>query len=527
MTTPERLRLNYAKWKRLGCAAGLICFAALFYFASSPVNRTEAEDAYDYAWRLENQSGLALLDAHHLFYLPLAKVVSKAVTPLVPQKDSLGVLCLISSVATAFMLFFFFRLLHLRMGFRSRDALLAAMVTGVSYGIWRYAAEAEIYGLSGMFAVWLLSVSLKADGKVGSPVASAFIAVAGTCIHIMNILPAFAVGVVCLCQRRWKVSFVYGMVFVSVLLAVFGLVMALGWDPLGTHGVSPFAYKGSIFTLKSYPRALVGIGSGLLSSQFIFAFEFFSQMAAKWFPGMNVTEEVFFGQVFGPRLAVMGTVLIAACLISTLWLGFKSLKGWRLSSDRSAATTLAVVSGIWFLLYAVIVFRYDPAAPEFWVQALPAVFLLLFSLLAIGGLFPSVRQALALFFFCTVLHNGLTGILPLKYAGADYNAVRAEPLLEQVDEGDLVLCSDNSVFYRYLRYNCPCEVVYLYTIGNMDDLRERMADVQGRVYAFDDLGDPPSNIKLLYPEQWYNAKKIGIELRGDSAITIVPPAQRD
>lgn len=522
MTIIDNMRLDNATWLRLVCAVAFVCFMAVFYFASSPVNRTEAEDAYEYAWRLENESGLALLDAHHLLYLPLAKVVSTVGTAIVPLERSLGVLCVISSVATALMLYFLFRLLHVRLGLRSRDALLATMVTGVSYGVWRYAAEAEIYALSGMFAVWLLSVSVKANGKIGSPVASAFIAVAGTCIHVMNILPAFAVGVVCLSQKRWRDAFVYGLVFVVLLLAVFGFVMALGWNPSGMHGVSSFAYEGSLFTPKSYPRALVGIGTGLLSSQFIFAWEPVGRLVARSFPGIVVTEETFFGQVSGLRLAITGTVLLASCFLSALWLGFKSIKGWRLPGKRSAASTLSVVSGLWLLLYALIVFRYDPAAPEFWVQAIPAIFLLFFSLLAMGRRFPAVRKAMALFFFCTLLHNGLAGILPLKNAGADYNAMKAKPLLEQVAESDLVLCSDNWVFYQYLRYHCPCEVVYLYAVEDVDDLWRRVDYVLGRVYAFDDLGNPPASMKSRSPEQWNSAKEIGIELRGDSSITIVP-----
>ncbi|VGO12175.1 hypothetical protein PDESU_00726 [Pontiella desulfatans] len=504
-------------------AVGMVGLLALFYFASGPVNRTEAEDAYEYAWRLENESGMALLDAHHLLFLPLAKVVST----VVPHARALGVLGFIGSVATALMLYCFYRVLHSQLGVRPRDALVASLVPGVSYGVWRYAAEAEIYALSGMFAVWLLAVAIKSDGRIGSPVVSAIIAAMGSCIHIMNVLPAFAVGVVCLCRKQWRGAVVYGMAYVIVLLAVVGVLVALGWDAEGMHDVSQFAYEGSLFSPRSYPRAVVGIGSGVLSSQFVFAWETVGHWIAQAFPGMGIAEEMFFGKVLGMRLAVIGTATLVACFVSAIGLAFKSIKGWRLPEKHGSSATLAAVAGLWLLLYALIVFRYDPAAPEFWIQAIPAIFLFIFSLQSMGGRFPHLRAAFVLFLVCMLLHNGLVGMLPLKRADADYNAVKASPLLARVEADDLVLSSGSWIFYQYLRYHCPCDVVYLFAVDASADLECRIAGVQGQVYGFDDLGNPPSSLMLRYPEQGNWARKMGLELRDNSSITIVQRMELD
>ena len=108
VTATGEKRMYTGKRGRRLISVGLVFFAALLYFASSPVNRTEAEDAYEYAWRLENESGLALLDAHHLLYLPLAKIISIGTDAFLPLLRSLAVLSLISSVAAALTLYFIY-----------------------------------------------------------------------------------------------------------------------------------------------------------------------------------------------------------------------------------------------------------------------------------------------------------------------------------------------------------------------------------------------------------------------------------
>ncbi len=501
---------------------GLVFFGlVLFFLATSPVNRSEAEDAYDYAWRVETSSGVDLLDGNHLLYFPAMKMLYEAVEHL--EIRAFPVLVCFSAVSTAGLLFLVYQLLRRRLGFERIDALLASAALGSCYGVWRYAAEAEIYAISGALALLLLLVAVGEDGYVRHPVVSALIALAGVCMHIMNILPAFAIGVVCIFQRRWKTAMLYGCLFSGAMLLLVALLFPLGWDIRETLQVSPLAYSGGLFKLASYPRALIGLGSGIVSSQFVFGWEAVRQLAVELFPGMMLSEECFFGKAVGASLALTGAVLALACALAFLALVVRL--PWRkgLEPLPVAAKSIAMVLGIWCAIFVATIFKYDSAAPEFWIQTIPPLFLLVFSCVALRGGVVRLRIAMLVFTGLLFMHNGLVGILPLTKASTDYNYCKTKPLLELVGRDDLVLTSDNPVYFHYLRYVCHGEVVDLYGIGagGEDELLERVASCAGSVYAFDDLGNPPPSMRLRLPNQWERVKKLGERLSKDTTIILL------
>lgn len=502
---------------------GAIVLLASFFVLTGPVNRSEAEDAYEYAWRVESFRGSELLDGQHLLYFPAASAVYRFFHWVTPGIRAIHVLSWISALATGGMLVLFYRLLRGRLDFNKADALTGCVVFGLLYGIWRYAAEAEIYGLSGLFALLLLAVAVGDDGRVRYPALAAVCGVAGVGIHVMNILPAFAVGIAWLLQRQWKNALVYGGAFGLLMVLMYGGAFFAGLDAEQLSRVSPLAYQGGLLSPASYARAIVGLGSGVFAYQFIFGFSVVRSFALRSFPGMMLNEECFFGEKIGAGPAATGLVfLVMAAGILTVLL-FRGFKGWKLDRQRPGAWWLLVISMTWFLLFAVVIFRYDPAAPEFWIQALPALALLAFSFVATGNRMPSIRRGLVVFAGVLLLHNAGVGMFLLKMQDADYNAVKAAPLLERVVEDDLVLSSDNPVFFHYLRYMSPAEVVNLYAVKEEGyiDLRDRVRNTSGTVYAFDDLGNPAPNMRLRTPELWERAKVLGEQLASEE-ITILP-----
>ena len=130
-------------WKRSSALSRLVFGAALALFLLTfPENHVEAEDAYDYAWTVE-QGGRGLFHSFHLLYLPLMRALwhwarlPAAGLRAYPVMATASLLCGAAAVTVLF-----------RTVRRFRDtgtALFAAAGLAVSYGFWRYACEAEVY----------------------------------------------------------------------------------------------------------------------------------------------------------------------------------------------------------------------------------------------------------------------------------------------------------------------------------------------------------------------------------------------
>ncbi len=118
-----------------------------FYWNTSQhiQNRTEAEDAYEYALMVEQGDEHSwYYHQHHLLYGPMMRGLWKTTQSFGHNIRAFDVLRLCSSLFASGTLFFFFLFCYRRFSLRPVSSLLATAFYGLSYGFWRYATESEI-----------------------------------------------------------------------------------------------------------------------------------------------------------------------------------------------------------------------------------------------------------------------------------------------------------------------------------------------------------------------------------------------
>ena len=498
---------------------GLLVFllSVALYALTAPVNRTEAEDAYDYAWTVENVAGADLLDGQRLLFFPVARGLFLVAGRWLGVRRALPVLIGFSVIATAGYLAILFRLLRTRMGFSRRDAWMGVGLIGSLYGVWRYAAESEVYGPSALVAGLLLLVAVRPSGDLAASWRMGACAVLATLTHIMNLPLALALGLLLLIRRKFAAAARYALVCALGLGLAFAVAFAWGLDFESVMSVAPGG-GGTWPRWSSGPRMLVGIGSASIASQFVFAFEIVRARLPGLLPSLLMTEESFMGRAFGPAWGIAGLATLGLGAAALLRVARCALRAPAQSAPDPAADgakTVLHLTLLYLALYTAVILRFNPAATEFWVQAVPFLGLALLAALRAGGRMAAARPALLMLALASIAHNGIVGMLPLKFRSADLNAVKAAPVLERATDRDLVLTGDNPKFFRYLRYYSPARVLDLYGVswGRMDAVEREILDHPGRVYAFDDLGDPPAAVRSRLPEPSERAEAIGLRLR--------------
>src|SRR5690606_32061048 len=101
-------------------------------------NRTEAEDAFEYATMVESGEHPWLYHPHHLLYGPSMQAGYKAFQAMGFEGRAFGFLMMVSSVSAAGSLFFFFLFCYRRFSLRPVSSLMPTGLLAVSYGFWRY-----------------------------------------------------------------------------------------------------------------------------------------------------------------------------------------------------------------------------------------------------------------------------------------------------------------------------------------------------------------------------------------------------
>ena len=118
-------------------------FLAL-YALTLPGNHADAENAYHYAWQVEQPADPGALHHDHLLYIPLAKAAQRGLHAIGIPARGYTVLVGLSMLAGALSVALAFLILRQRLAFGREVALFAAGLIGISYGFWRYACEADL-----------------------------------------------------------------------------------------------------------------------------------------------------------------------------------------------------------------------------------------------------------------------------------------------------------------------------------------------------------------------------------------------
>lgn len=515
---------------RRGRPATIIAALALWvaYWVSAPLNRTEAEDTWDFAWLVERAPAHELVHPHHLLHLPLMRALWRITQWWKPELRPHGVMIGFSALAAAVSVLLLYGLLR-RAGKVGHDrAAASALGLAVSYGFWRYAAEAEVYTLA-------IALSLGAWWCVAGPMRASkrWLAIAVSTVAIW--MHVFCVPVVCGAipfwlwrQRARRAAITH--VAATVLLVAIGY-LATGQVPRHTiGGPDPLRAEGGV-RIMSIARATLALGSTITAANFVFGEPACVGVIERWFPARMIEEEVFLGRAIptAQRRAAWGTLALTTLMGTGLALTLLRRSG-RAAVTSSAAgmpcrgeisvagnpiqrldhawpmpsnawTLLAQASVAWFGAHALLLLVMEPGNPELWVMALAPLWLTLGVWAERSALQPAV-----LFAVVGVLgaHNWLGGLQPLRRPEGDLHRARATVVLEIASDGDMIFTAGGTVWSRYLRYHVPrgVRVVDLWR----EDPPAALSSVK-RYLALGDVFEIPTALRARFPTRAYQVEK--------------------
>ena len=495
--------------KNLFVFGAVLCFFAL----TVPANHSEAEDAYAYAYLVEQGTVPELFQMHHLLYLPFARGVFFAVHKAGIAARALPVLIAISMVSGALGVCFFAVILR-RLGL---GRLLTCAFSGAllfSYGFWRYSTTAEIYIPVAALCLMMFCCAIRAEERrlffwVGVLAGSAALL-----LHLIT-LPAvlLAVPLFYFLQGQRRRAAVHVTAAVLIAGGVYAAVAACGIRP-GVFTDTLVARGGPAEPL-TWLKALIAWGQTVLSGNFLFSIPAAADRLIRLFPSQMLQEELFAGKqasLWRSWAAPVTFGLVAALAAWGFYILARNLRKMRV--ERLPAPVAVLV---WLVGTAGMAFLFEPANPEMWISVLPALWLLtalLWSALPDRLLFRKLPVFLAAFL---LLHNWVGGMAVVKQPEGDYCRQKAAWVIGESKAGDLVVTADSYSFITFLQYQILGRVLDAKFIS-AEEFATAVRESSGRIFVLKDVIQPLPPINFRPVEAVSRLHELAASLRPELVL---------
>ena len=493
------------RWAAFG---GLV----LLYAVATPGSRSETDDGFWFA-DLVARAPLADLvsggQTGHVLYLPLQRVVVRLLEVLPGSVDTYSALRGVSVVSAAAAVVVFASLLG-RLGLGRTAVLVASAGLATSYGFWRYANEAEVYGLGALLTVGLAWLVLGHPLDDRRAVLAGLVGGLALLVNLLCGIPAaISVPLLLLRSRSHRALLRYVVVFGLVATGGYGIAYAGSAD-----GRSPQAWM-----LDAQPDSqplrparltagAVGAVQTVAAGSSAFASDRVGDELTERFPTLNLNEERYAGDRFGPAATAVAVGVALALLSSLVVLGMTVVRNRRLLEPRSGARTgtalpgtVLLYFGSWAVVHAIVILPRAAASAEAWIGVLLPVWV------GVAYLVERARRTApsALFVLpvaLLALHNAVSGLWVMRTDAVDYNARKAAWLLAEAGPDDAIVTADATGFSRYLTYRSPARVVVV--DGADRDAFDRLDDRHDRVFVTGDvLGSRPgAGTRLVHADEF-------------------------
>jgi hypothetical protein len=469
-----------------------VALLSVFYLLTAPQNHSTAVDSYGFAYWITEFPLSAVPELRLFLWIATMKVVFDLAASVVPTNDPFVILGVVNAIQTAVAVLFLQRLLSVRLGVSREASWITAAAFAVSYGIWRYSAELEVYASAALISLALLYGAFSLETGDGLRRASrlAALAVFGGLATLayqpLGIVAGIAIPVYL--SARVSLSRILLYFMVSGTVVFLGLIFAHILD-----GASSSGGLGAIFDTDGKPlvvpnpfetgQAMVALVQNIISINWSFAFEP-TRRVFEEYAGRQYQLFLYPGQFAGPGYLIFFlTIPLAAALFTVA-----AFVGLRHPSKRSIAAPEGAII-VWLLGHMAMVLLIDPGGMEAWLPAIIPFYILL-GLRLVEPISQAGKGLIGLSIIAVLLlHNWFAGIQIISSAEHNYNDVRAEPVLTLSKPGDLILVYNAFAFDRYLSYTADVRNIDAFNydpVGVAEMLEDTLAG-GGKVFLFDDV----------------------------------------
>jgi hypothetical protein len=495
---------------------------AAVYALTGPGNRSEADDAFWFAYDIEHADLRELVgDRHtaHLLFLPLARGLFNLLRLLGIDGRAYDAVRLTNCLLAAAAVVLFGVVLRRRLRLSWFAAVTGAAGLAVSYGFWRYANETEAYAAAIFVIVLLCLVGFSGLRSTTAVVTAGALAALGTLIHILGVVPAVVVvPFMLMLERRARDLAIYVVSYTALAGTIaYGAFRYAAPPGQGFAGYLLGRSPGANYSPRAIPESVLSLAQDIATSSFLFAYDGIARRLVAAFPTQYLMEEQYAGASADgivrtvPLVTVPMLVLLAAVLV---W----SMRRQMLNHDRprTVAGPLAAVAA-WTVAYWLVVVGQSSSAPEAWIPLLPAVWILIAVIVFDRAHDRTQRVLVVALLVALLVHNLAGGFWMMHSRATDFNAVKARWLLDNARNGDVILTADGAVFERYLRYYSPAKVISLEGLppDELANAYAAAAGQPGRVFATEGVFNPPSQLRAFDQVSFYAIDRFASDLRNE------------
>jgi hypothetical protein len=487
----------------------LIFFGSLIFLALTvPENHTEAEDAYYYARMVESGRGAELYHRHHLLYLPVGRALLTGARAAGYAGRALPVLIAWSVVAGAVTVTSLAILLGRRGGW-------AAVGLLGSYGFWRYAGTAEIYVPVMALMTGALLCAVRSDRRVGWAAGAVILSAAALLLHLAA-LPAVLGGIpaLYLARRQGRRALAHGVAVAALTAGMYGWV-AHAWGTVVFTDTE--ALRHGLTSMRAWAGAGVSFGHTVLSGNFIFALPWAAERIQALLPYHMLHEEVFMGAHAPGWVRGVAPLTALAAAVALAGAGVVAVRSaWRFRCVADPGWSIDLGAAIWLAGSCAMALLFEPANPEMWLPALPALWLCAGRLWLRAGAGPTGlwRRVPLVAVALLLLHNAAGGLALVWSGDGDYGRRKMAAVIGRAGPDDWILTADSHSTITYLQYHTPARVVD----GRFVGLKEWRALMESR---------PPARVwvlgEMLHPPPAVRNRAAAAEDRRRELATLLAP----
>lgn len=506
-------------WLKLAVTVSVL---TAIYVLTGPGNRTEADDAFGFAYLVEHGSLRQLLTADHLLFLPFSRGILNLLRLLHISIDAYDAMRLISCLVAAVSIVLFGFVLRRRFRLSLFAAISGAAGLAVSYGLWRYANEAEVYALVVLSICVLCLVGFSELRSTWTVIAAGLIGALVALVHILGVIPAIMlIPLVLLGKHRVRDTVIYLLAF--ALFAGVGSYAAYRYVNPSDRGFVGYLLAqdpGSSYDVQAVPQSILSLGQDVATGNFVFAYPAVARRLVTALPAQYLAEEQYMGERADAVVRAVPLITIPLLILLAIYLVLSVRRHAGESGLARGVRPLLAAVVFWIVAYWLIVIGPSSSAPEAWIPLLPAVWVV--AAVVVFERMPSRRgrSLVVALLLVLLVHNVAGGFWMMHSRSTDYNAVKAAWLLDHARVTDVILTADGPVFERYLRYYAAAKVV------NLEGLRREQLAVlyamsvrkPGRVFATAGVLDPPSQLRIADLASFRDLEQFAARVRPDFRI---------